>query len=810
MRVPVSWLREYVDFHEPVDELARLLTIAGLEVKAVDRAGEDWNNVFVGVVESVDRHPNADRLVLATVDYGSGRITVVTGAPNIAAGQKVALALEGALLVDAHSEEPRKRRLKAGNIRGVRSEGMVCSERELGLSPEHEGILVLDSSAPVGAPLVEALGDHVLDLDLTPNFAYASSVVGLARETAAITGGGIKAPSSPSLPPGEPGTRASVEGRHIGSRYMLQRLDGITIGPSSAHIQQRLQASGLRAINNVVDVTNYVMLECGQPLHPFDREGVQGDVAVRRAFDGEQFETLDHQARTMPPGTVMIADAEKPIGIGGIMGGLHSEVSEGTTSILLESATFEPRQIRRSSRAMGLRTDASGRFEKGLDPELAASALASAVKLLIAEAGAQPVGAPFDWYPDRALPEAVRLEVSEVGRLLGVEVGQAEIARILRSLELQVTEGEGVITAVPPSYRRDLTRPADLVEEVGRIRGYDSVPAVMLEAALPVQRTDAPGLIERKAREWLAAAGLQETINYDLTSPRALSPLSVFGNLGSGPSLWQPADRLLKVINPLSTEREYLRPSLLPGLLQNVRDNLRHHDRVWLYELDRVFAKQGNHLPDEPKRLAIVMTGDRTPASPHRSSAETDLFDLKGIIEGLLQHLNVAEYSMSPVDLGPGAASALGLEIGRECAGYILELNPDVLAMADIDQRVVAAEVRWEPILCLASLTRQFTPYSRYPAVKQDVAVVAPEHTRAEEVHQVIIRNGGGYLRKAALAEVYRGEPLPSGSKSLLYRLTFQAGDRTLTEKDANRVRLGIEQALREQLRVQIRGADQP
>ncbi len=805
MKVPVSWLREYVDFSQSVDEVARLITVAGLEVKKVERTGEEWEHVYVGRVERVERHPDADKLVLATVTYGPSELTVVTGAPNIAQGQNVALALEGATLWDAYSEVPRRRKLKGSRIRGVRSEGMVCSERELGLSPEHEGILVLPEDAPVGSPLAEYLGEYVLDLDLTPNFAYATSVVGLAREVAVVVGSAVKPLELPALPACPAGAQVQVEGAHLASRYLLQRLDGLHIKPASDYIQQRLRASGMRPINNIVDVTNYVMLEYGQPLHAFDAATVEGDVIVRAAHPSEEFETLDHQKRTMPSGTIMIADTQRAIGIGGIMGGLDSEVSDQTTSILLESATFNPVQIRRSARAMGLRSEASSRFERGLDPELAAQALARAVELLQAEGGAEPAGGPYDWYPDRQAPEPIRLPLSEVGRLLGVEVPADETARILSALGFEVAREDDAIVATSPSYRRALTLPADLVEEVGRIYGYDSLTAVLPEGELPVQCSDEPALLERQAREWLAAAGVQEVINYDLTSTRSLEAVrSLPGHDAGGPSLWHPESELVRVLNPLSSDREYLRPSLLPGLLQNVRDNLRHQQRVWLYELDRVFVSQGEALPVEPKRLAVVLAGRRRAESPLLDEGETSIFDLKGVVQGLLHTLNVRKYALTAA----AAPGALAVEVAGRCAGFVFEIPSSVLLALDIDQPLVATELSWDVLLQGASRVRTFTPYSRFPSVRQDIAVIVSETTPAASVEQVIARYGGKHLRSWRLAEVYRGAPLDDGAKSLLYRLEFQADDRTLVEAEANKYRRAIERGVQEQLGGRIRGSE--
>lgn len=810
MKIPLSWLREYVTFEQSADELAHLLTIAGLEVTGIENTGEHWDKVFVGLVREVNKHPNADKLVLATIEYGGGKITVVTGAPNIAAGQKVALALEGAVLWDTYSETPRKKKLKGSNIRGIRSEGMACSERELGLSDEHEGILVLSEDSPVGAPLADYLGDHILDLDLTPNFAYASSVVGLAREISAITGGELHLPEVPPLPVDKPGTSVRVDPELGLARYMLQKLDNISVKPSSSRIQARLTACGLRAINNVVDVTNYVMMEYGQPLHPFDADATVGEVQVRAPHPGERFETLDHQIREMPPRTAMIADDEKAIGIGGIMGGLRSEVTGSTTCVLLESATFNAPQIRRSSRAMGLRTDASSRFEKRVDSELAALALARAVDLLCEEAGAVPVGGPADWYPEVSKPDAVTLHADQMTRLLGMEIPITEAKRILDTLGFETSLQDSSLAASPPSFRSDVERPADLIEEIGRIWGYDNIVAELPAGELPVQRTDNEAIVERRTREWLARAGLQEVINYDLTSLQALESLCWFTPELGGPVLWQPQENLLKILNPLSHEHEYLRTSLLPELLGNVRENLKHEDRVWLFELDRVFASRGSgELPDEPKRLGLVIAGVRRPKSALADSGPVTIHDLKGVVEAMFRALHIDSYSLrAAAYLGAGAINALAVELNGKVIGWIFQLAPDLLLREDIEQRVFAAELSWDPIVAGASLVPEFKPFSRYPAVRQDVAVVVSENTPAGDVESTISSSGGRYLAKVSLAEVYRGRPLEDGQKSLLYNLAFQANDRTLTEKEANKYRQNIEHALQASLDARIRGAD--
>ena len=807
MRVPVSWLREYVEFSCSIEELAHTLTIAGLEVENIEHIGQEWENIYVGLVLQVEKHPNADRLQVAHIDYGHGQVSIVTGAPNIAPGQKVALALAGATLVDPYSDQHKTFKLKPSKIRGILSEAMACSEKELGLGEDHTGILVLDPKSPVGAKLQDVLGDYILDIALTPNFSYANSIVGIAREVAALTGTKAKVPVPNVELSGDVGVDAWVESEDLAARYMLQRLDNVTIGPSSAKIRRRLLLCGMRPVNNVVDITNYVMLELGQPLHPFDADKVRGKVAVRSSYPEEQLETIDHQLRTAPPDTIMIADDEKPIAFAGIMGGLNTEVTDDTRNILLESATFNAPRIRRAARLLGLRSEASSRFEKGMDPELAGLALARAVELLQQECGAQPKGAPFDWYPNPKKRAYIDFPVYEVKRLLGIDIPKDQVERILTSLEFEVQEEGDLLKVLPPSYRSDVSIPADIVEEVGRIWGYEALPSQLPGGTIPFNLTDRFFWVEKKAREWLAAAGLQEVINYDLISARLISKMASLYHEGMHPPVWRPLDEVIKVINPTSPEREYLRPSLIPGLLQNVSDNLRFVDKVWIYELDRVFVKTNGERPQEPKRLAIAMAGTRWPISPHLPQAKTTIFDLKGTIQAFLHYLGI-EVEMLPSQLGLDAVNVLQVSVGGNVLGNIFQVDPTLLRDLDIDEDVFVAELDWDQIKQHARLERNYVHVSRYPIVRQDLAVLVSASIPAGNVTRVIWEQGRPLLVQCELAEVYQGDQIPEGTKSLLYKLAFQAEDRTLTEEEATKVRQKIENALRSEVDAKIRGVD--
>jgi len=594
MRVPLGWLSEYVDLTLDVEELAERLTLAGLEVAAIERVGTDWDRdkIFVGEVVAVRRHPNADRLTLVTVNYGEGRQQeVVTGAPNLQvgdSGQKVVFATTGARLIDGHADDGRILTLKPTKIRGVPSEGMVCSEKELGLGPDHSGIIILPDDAPVGKPLADYLGDTVLDLDLTPNLARCLSMIGVAREVAALTGQEVRLPSTDWVAEGAPiagQVEVEIEDPDLCNRYVAALIGGVQIGPSPYSIQRRLMLAGMRPISALVDITNYVMLEWGQPLHAFDyhrlrnRQGQTIDEAgpegkppiiiVRRARPGEEIVTLDGVQRELTDDMLVIADGVGPVAIAGVMGGLETEVTEETTDILLESANFNFINNRRTAQALRLPSEASYRFGRGVPASLSLSAARRAAEMMHTLAGGTIAQGVADNYPLPQKQVMVEITPAEVLRILGIEIGAQEIQRILESLDFRCqvagdpASSEATIRAEVPEHRLDVEIPADLIEEVARVYGYDDLPATLMSDVLPPQRWNLSLEGEEKMRDVLVDTGLQEVITYSMTNLASVARLDP----GSEPP---DPEAYVRLANPLTSEREFMRQTLMNNILETV------------------------------------------------------------------------------------------------------------------------------------------------------------------------------------------------------------------------------------------------
>ncbi len=816
MRVPLSWLKEYVDIVISPEELADRLTLAGMEVTAIDYVGAEappnspwapdlngpvppdhipWDaeRVLVGELIEVTQHPNADRLTVPVVGYGDGRsIAVVTGAPNIKVGmqgQKVALALSGAKLVDGHSDTRKWVTLKPTKLRGVASEGMVCSELELGLSDEHEGIMFLPDDAPVGTPLRDYLGDVVLNIDLTPNLSRALSIVGVAREVAALTEQPLKLPEPHAVAEGAPiegRAQVTVTDPNDCPRFAIGLIEGITVGPSPAWMQQRLRLAGMRPISNVVDVSNYVMLEWGQPTHAFDADlVVDRHLIVRRAAAGETLRTLDNQDRKLSPAHIVVADPSGPESLAGVMGGLETEVTTTTRNILLEAAIWNPQQIRRTAQAFKLPSEASRRFERGVDPELPPRALRRGLALMREVAGGTVAQGIVDVYAQPWQQPRLELTSAEVRRLLGIDLSAAQIADMLTRLGFECEVGVDSVLVLVPSYRLDVSVAADLVEEVVRLYGYDRLPTTRLADELPPQYTDEQQLGENFVKDTLAACGLQEVITYSLTN---LATVATFD--GTQPD----GSDYLQLENPLAPERAYLRRSILPELAQALAMNLRERPRVALFELGRVFEPQpGEVLPCEPQRLAIVLAGQRKPLSWHEADEGLlDYFDLKGVLETLLSRLRIADtVSFQPADdrrFHPGRSAYL-VTTGEASLGVVGELHPDVRDRLGLNvSRAVAAELDFDALLELREEPRYQTIY-RQPVVYQDIAVVAPIAVTAEQARNLIRSTAGALLESVELFDVYTGPPIPEGQRSLAFRMSFRAPDRTLSDSEINKIR---------------------
>ncbi|RMG89038.1 MAG: phenylalanine--tRNA ligase subunit beta [Candidatus Dadabacteria bacterium] len=781
MRVPVSWLKEYVEFDLGPEALAERLTMAGLEVGAVERRGEGIEGVVVAQILEKGRHPNADRLSLCRVTDGAETYEIVCGATNMAAGDKVALARVGARL-------PGGFKIKKTKIRGQVSYGMMCSERELGLGEDHSGILILPADAPVGADLLEYLGlpETVIEVEITPNRPDCLSVVGVAREVAALTGAALRVPE-PRVPEEGPavGELTSVEIRDpdLCHRYAARVIRGVRVGPSPLWLRRRLEACGVRSINNVVDVTNYVLLELGHPLHAFDRNRlVEGRIVVQRARDGERFTTLDGQERELDADTLVICDAERPVALAGVMGGENSEVEPDTTDVLLESAWFLPSNIRRTSRRLGLRTEASYRFERGTDIEGLLRALDRATELIVQLAGGTVARGVYDAYPTRHEPARVRLRYDRVRGLLGTEIRADEVRTILTSLGMaeEGADAESVTVRVP-THRVDLEREVDLIEEVARIHGYERIPTTLPRVPMRPDPAPARRRAANRARDLLAGQGYYEAV--------CLS----FGDPADDDRLGLPAEdprrRHVILANPLGRDSSALRTTLVPGLLRSLARNQRRQVRsARLFEVGRTFhPREGEALPDETLRVAAVAAGARDPLAWWSGDEAVDFFDAKGALETLLTGFGLGSLRFVPAPelswLHPGRAARVEAE-GR-ALGWVGEFHPGRLGAWDLEGPVAGFEVDLDAVLGLAREPGAFPGLPRYPAVQRDLAIlVDPARARAQDVVDAVWSAGSPLVRDVEIFDVYRGERIPEGLVSLALRLTYRADDRTLTDEE--------------------------
>ncbi len=854
MKVPLSWLKEYVEITLPVPALAERLTLAGLEVSGIEYVGLEppapprgssspptkaktpripWDRerIVVGQILEVRPHPNADRLTLAMVEFGRGEpLTVVTGAANVRPGdrgQKVPFAMVGARLIDGYSDEGRLVTLKAGKIRGILSEGMVCSEKELGLSDDHEGILILPDEAPVGMPLADYLGDVVLEVEITPNMARCLALIGVAREVAALTGQPLRLEEPTMRAEGAPiagQVGIEIADPDLCNRYSATLLRGVTVGPSPFWMRHRLRLAGMRPINNVVDITNYVMLEWGQPLHAFDYDklverakGRTPTIIVRRARPGEGMVTLDGVRRELTTDMLLITDTAGPIAIAGVMGGAETEVTENTRNVLLESANFHNINNRRTAQALKIPSEASQRFGRGVPAGLTIPAATRASELMRTLAGGVIAQGYADAYPVPQATRVVEITPAEVQRILGMEVGAERIMQILESLGFRVERtAADVLRCTVPWQRLDVSIPADLIEEVARVIGYDQIPTTLMDDALPPQRRHPELEMEERVRDILIGCGLQDVISYSMVSQDANrrllaaldEPEAGYTGVGVIPCLLPP-EKSVRLANPLSPEHDTMRSSLLPSALLTLRDNLRYTDRWAHFEIARVYwPREGELLPDEPRHLCLAMTGPRAPRSWHGGSGEMmDFYDLKGVVETLLDRLHITGARFTATAhpaFGPRVAR---LEVNGTDVGILGEVHPKAREAFGLPaQRVCLAEIALAPLMAASNRPLQIKPISPFPAVREDLAFVVGEEVTAEQMLAAMRAAGGELLRAVELFDVYRGAPIPAGRKSLAYRLTYQADDRTLSAEAVARLRQRIIRRVQQELGAELRG----
>ena len=791
MRVPLSWLREFTPVEAGADELARRLPIAGLQVEEVIRSGSGIEGVVVGRVLDIEEIPGATKIIWVTVDAGDGARGIACGARNFAKGDLVPVAVPSATL-------PGGTQIGRREMYGRTSDGMLCSARELAIADDHSGIFVLPEDLKIGQDVREALGldDEILDIDITPNRPDLLSIVGVAREVAALYGLPLTVPE-PN--PEEDGPAASelatvtIDDAKGCPRYVARVITGIHTGPSPWWMRRRLLACGMRSISGPVDVTNFVLLERGHPLHAFDVNRLRGRaIVVRRPRkDEERFLTLDGVERDLAKDDVAICDAEGPVAIAGIMGGAESEVGEETSDILLESAYFAPERIGRTARRLGLRTEASIRFERGADPEAVPAAAARAAQLLAEVAGGTVARGAIDVYPRPVKMRAIRLRVTRTNELLGVSIPASEMADDLSSLGSRIeSQTRTTLRVTPPTFRPDLRAEVDLVEEVARRFSYDRIPLTLPSSGRAGGLTREQNL-RRVVRRLLLASGLNEAHTLSMLPPKLPDRLGL-------PDA-HPWRRTLVIANPLSEQESVLRPSLLPGLLLAAAKNVaRRNTTVGLFEIGTAFLPSGAELPDEPLRAAWIFTGP-APTGWHGPQRDLDFFDAKGVLDRLADGLGVAGLSVEAVELEamhPGRCARV--LIAGAPAGIVAELHPRAAKALELETRVAVGEIDVAPLLAAA---RDAAPgeLPRFPAVARDLALLVPETTAAGEIERTIRGAAGDLLSDVAVFDVYRGEAVGgSGEVSLAFSLTFRHPDRTLTDAEVGERMAAVEQAARE------------
>ncbi|MGH2739136.1 MAG: phenylalanine--tRNA ligase subunit beta [Actinomycetota bacterium] len=769
MRVPVSWLREFCATLLSPEELADRLTLQGVEVEAILRPWEKLAGVSIARVLDVRDHPKADRLCLSTIDAGAGERQVVVGVRNMTPGDLVAYAAPGATVPGVEGVLERR------EIRGVISDGMICSAKELGISHDHSGILVLPDGADPGQDLKAHLGldDAVLDVQVFPNRPDLFSVVGVARELAAATGEEFRMvePNLDELE--EKATDAAavdVRDRAGCPRFVIRVIRGVKLGASPLQAQIRLSASGMRPLANVVDATNYVMLETGQPLHAFDLERVAGGrLIVRRADEGEVLVTLDGEKRTFAPGDLLVTDDTGALGVAGVIGGQQSEVSEVTTNVLLECASWEPVSILRTARRLGLRTEASIRFERGVDPEAPPAAAAQCAGLIAAWSGGGVLAGAIDvgGAPDR---RKVAFRPARASRLLGLEVSAGEAVAAFERLRIPAKRSKNAVTVEVPGYRVDLEREADLVEEVARVGGYERIPSTLpgIRQAGGLSRDQRLG---RRLRDVLVRAGLVEA----WTS--SFAPASDPGLFEDGRA------RPIRIANPVADDEAFLRTSLLPGLMRTARRNVAHRRlSVRLFEVGAIF--HADEPMTESEHVAVVLTGAAEEEWP-REERELDVLDAKGVLDHLLRSLGVSEWILEPPAGRPFHPSrSAGVLVGGKRIGEVGEMHPAALEPFDLTGPVAALELLVRPLIENSPGVLSFQEISRFPPVHRDLAFLVGEDVRADEVRLALVEAGGPLLDRVLLFDVFEGGPLPEGKRSLAFSLDFRALDRTLTDEE--------------------------
>ena len=798
MNVTLNWLKNYIDFELSPSELADRLTMLGVEVESVKQLGAELEGVVVGSVTAIRPHPNADKLVFCQVDIGEAEeLQIVCGAPNVREGMLAPVATIGATL-------PAGFTIKRAKLRGETSHGMLCSEKELGLSDDAAGLMELPTDTSLGIPLSEALGldDVVFELEITPNRPDCLSLIGVAREIRAETGNALKLPQvdlNEDATDVQTLTSVTIDAPDLCPRYAARVIRGVKVGQSPTWLQQRLESVGIGVINNIVDITNFVLMEYGQPLHAFDYHKLaENRIVVRHAAVGENLITLDEVARELTSDMLVIADAEKPVALAGIMGGYDSEITETTADVLLESAYFNPSSIRATAKALGISTEASYRFERGADPGAVLAALDRAAQLIAELAGGSICKGTVDVYPGEQPLHQIQLRPERVNFILGTTIDTSEMVQILSDLGFDVkANGTENYQVTVPTFRSDITREIDLIEEVARVYGYDNIPTTLPKGDIPVPAPNPSTEVRKRIKHFLLAAGMMEAINYSFCDPNCFDKIRFTAD--------DPRRDTLKLRNPLSPEMSVLRTTLLPGLLENAQHNRNHQiDTIALFEIGSVFIR--NSTAKEPERVTGILAGqigDGVYSNPYR---EPDFYDIKGLVEGILEACGIVDYTLQKTDaptFHPGRNAAV-LSSNKQI-GIFGEAHPEVIENYDLPYKAYLFDFDMEALVDAAIFAKRFEPISIYPTVERDLAIVVDKEILSDMPTELIYATGGELVKSVRLFDVYEGEQVPEGKKSLAYAITYHSATETLTDKAVNALHDKVVKRLNQELGAELR-----
>lgn len=790
MLVPLKWLNEYVKVDDiKPQEFSDRMTMSGSKVEEVIETGKEIKNVVTGKIIKLEKHPDADKLLICQIDTGNQVVQIVTGADNVREGQVVPAALHGALL-------PGGKKIKRGKFRGVESNGMLCSAVELGIGADADGILILPQDTPVGIDVRDAVGKNsvIVDFEITPNRPDCLSMVGMAREAAATFDRKLCIPEISFNENNEDVKDyidVEIKDKDLCPRYAARVIKNVKVCDSPGWLKERLTEAGMRPVNNIVDITNYVMLEYGQPLHAFDYEKINGKkIIVRRAQDGEKLKTLDGKDRDLSSSMLVIADYKKPLVVAGVMGGAYSEIENSTSTIMLESANFNAVSVRRTSKKLGLRTESSSRYEKGLDPNIAITAINRAAQLIADLAGGEIVSGIVDRYENKLQPWTIDISPERINRFLGTNIAADEMASILRKLDIQVESGD-VMKAIIPTFRADLEQEVDIAEEIARIFGYDNIKPTMIRGESLQGGRNREQKIQDIVKEILVGAGLYEITTYSLGSTEDFDRMRFEDDSSKR--------KCIRIQNPIGEDLSIMRTSMIPSMLSVIKRNYnKKNEEAGLFETGRVYLPlydEESKLPLEKNKLIIGMYGGY------------DFYDVKGIVELLLSNLGIKKYEIEREQLDPSfhPGKTAKLFIRRKEAGIMGEIHPDVLENYDIPIAVYICELDFDMLIEEADQIKHFKQLPKYPSVDRDIALLVDKNIPVSEIEDIARKQGKGLIESIKLFDVYEGEQIPEGKKSVAYSIKYRAEDHTLKDEEVNKVHDSIIKAFEAKLNAQLR-----